>query len=77
MDKSVNIRPNIMLVRAELADQDIPLTPDENIVKLAYQMIQQMIDQEDKKKAQYYLEILGYFLKKDELKDLQKQINKL
>lgn len=76
MDKSVNIRPNIMLVRAELADQDIPLTPDKNIVKLAYQMIQQMIDQEDKKKAQYYLEILGYFLKKDELKNLQKKINK-
>lgn len=40
-------------------------------------MIQQMIDQEDKKKAQYYLEILGYFLKKDELKNLQKKINKL
>lgn len=76
-DKTVNIDPDIEMIKKCFAVIDIPFGPDDDIIGMAYQLTKIWMERKDKEGAEYFLSIILGFFENKELLDMLEEIKNM
>ena len=76
-NKSVNMDPDIEMVKKCFAVNDIPFGPDADIISLAFQLTKMLMESRNKEGAEYFMSILLGFFENDELRAMCAEISKM
>lgn len=76
-DGSVNIDPDIEMIKKCFAVNDIPFGPDDDIIGIAYQLTKMFMDKGQKEGAEYFISIILGFFENEELRAMYEEISKM
>lgn len=75
--KTVDIAPDVEMIRTCFEKQDIPFGPDPVVITLAYQLTKQSIAQGEKKAAEYFIDIVQGFFENEETQMMREEIDRM
>ncbi len=76
-DKTININPDIDIIKKCFDTNDIPFGPDDDIIGIAYQLTKMSMEKGEKEAAEYFISILLGFFETDELREMLEEISKM
>lgn len=75
--KTVDIAPDVEMIRTCFEKQDILFGPDPVVITLAYQLTKQSIAQGEKKAAEYFIDIVQCFFENEETQMMREEIDRM
>lgn len=76
-DKTINIEPDIDIIKKCFAVNDIPFGPNDDIIGIAYQLTKMFMEKGEKEYAEYFISIILNFIENEELRAMYEAISKM